>query len=112
MSKKNVIEIEKKIEIEMISIPHIIIQTGKEKSDINEHSLQSSYVKFFPNPAKNKITLHSTINDYNVTIYSMTGKKIITTKNKTIDVSNLKKGCYVINVFNDQFSQRQKLIIE
>ena len=40
MSKKNVIEIEKKIEIEMISIPHIIIQTGKEKSDINEHSLQ------------------------------------------------------------------------
>ena len=81
-------------------------------SNINEHSLQSSYVKFFPNPAKNKITLHSTINEYNVTIYSMTGKKIITTKNKIIDVSNLKKGCYVINVFNDQFSQRQKLIIE
>ena len=55
-------------------------------SNINEHSLQSSYVKFFLILLKNKITLHSTINDYNVTIYSMTGKKIITTKNKIIDV--------------------------
>ena len=58
-------------------------------SNINEHSLQSSYVKFSPNPAKNKITLHSTINEYNVTI-AMTGKNN-NNKNKIIDVSNLKK---------------------
>jgi hypothetical protein len=70
---------------------------------------------FFPNPAKDKITItfnnNVIVNDIN--IYNTIGKKIkIDIRNNTIDISNLNQGLYIIEVTTNKWKLRNKLIIE
>jgi photosystem II stability/assembly factor-like uncharacterized protein len=81
-------------------------------SNVKNDITQNLSVKIFPNPAKNKITILSKMNNLSVCIYSVTGQKIIHSKDREIDVSKLKKGYYIIKVFNDQFSEQGPLVIE
>ncbi|MCG1036975.1 endonuclease [Polaribacter sargassicola] len=69
--------------------------------------------KMFPNPVENKLNF-STTENLTVTIYSLIGKSIqtseITTINNTIDVSNLKKGIYLVKIHNgNQFTTKKIL---
>ena len=69
--------------------------------------------KIYPNPARNKITVTTSQQNINVTIFTITGKKIIDTTSKNINTSNFSKGCYIIEIKNKNgFSTREKLIIK
>lgn len=58
-------------------------------------------VNIYPNPAKNTVTVDGDIQG-TLKIYSVAGKCLVTdnefTSNKTIDVSSLEKGLYIINI--------------
>ena len=69
--------------------------------------------KIYPNPAKNKITITTSQQNINITIFTIAGKKIIETTAKIINTSNFAKGCYIIEIRNKNgFSKREKLIIK
>ena len=81
-------------------------------SSVNDEVMQSSIVKIFPNPAQNTITINTKMQNINICVFSLTGQKIISSKDKKIDISSLKKGCYIVRVYSDKFSAQNKLIIE
>ena len=66
----------------------------------------------YPNPAQDQITISTAAPNIKVNIFALTGKKIITTTSKTISTADLAKGCYIIEVKNDNIIKRQKLIIK
>ena len=69
--------------------------------------------KIYPNPAQNEITITTSHQNINITIFTITGKKIIETNAKKINTSNFSKGCYIIEIRNKNgFSIREKLIIK
>ncbi len=63
-------------------------------TSFNERFLLNNF-KVFPNPAQNQ--LHVSLNDFKlVAVYSLSGVKILSSEKKTIDVSGLKKGMYIV----------------
>jgi len=65
---------------------------------INKIASTDNYI--YPNPASNKLYFKH----YNLKlaqIYNLSGVLVYQTKNKTIDVSNLKKGIYIIKLTNN-----------
>jgi hypothetical protein len=69
---------------------------------------------FFPNPAKNSITIESSEINYKLSLFDMLGNKVKTWKNLNnntqIDISNFKSGVYLIK-FNSEKTHITKRII-
>jgi hypothetical protein len=83
-----------------------------ETSTINEPFL------IFPNPALQSFNYSMEgIGAAELSIYNMEGKQVYTEKtgdaiNKSIDISFLPKGCYVVGIRNDRTNVIEKLIIQ
>jgi hypothetical protein len=59
-----------------------------------------------------KILINTSNHQFNINIYTIDGKLIYQSKNKTIiDVGSLKKGLYIINVFDETTHTTQKFVI-
>jgi len=61
--------------------------------------VQSKQISFFPNPADNFISIRGISGDLTISIYSISGKKVLETRVNTgdkLDVSSLKSGMYMI----------------
>lgn len=76
-------------------------------------------LNIYPNPAKDEIFINSKElkGNYSIKIYNMTGSLVKETSynsanNKSISVSNLPNGVYVLKIEGDKFNQSQKLIIK
>ena len=79
----------------------------------NVYANEKINFKIYPNPAQDKITISTIQQNINITIFTLTGRKIIETTAKTINTSNFAKGCYIIEISNKNgFSRREKLIIK
>jgi hypothetical protein len=70
----------------------------------------------YPNPVKDG-NLYITSNSSNtktVAVYDILGKQVLnaTTSNNAVNVSNLKKGAYIVNISEDGKTDSRKLIIE
>ena len=70
--------------------------------------------KLYPNPAKNHLTVSASQNINNIEIYNVVGQQIknsvLNTPQKHIDVSDLSKGLYLINIFIDDTVSTHKFI--
>jgi hypothetical protein len=73
-----------------------------------------SNLTIFPNPAQNKLIVHSTINDFgSVSITDINGRMVMALKNpvsKEIDVSDLKTGMYFITITASEGNITKKII--
>tara|TARA_X000000368_G_scaffold413941_1_gene402876 strand:+ start:742 stop:3279 length:2538 start_codon:yes stop_codon:yes gene_type:complete len=78
----------------------------------NINNIEPAYFYIYPNPANNQINIKTINQDILVRVYSVTGQKIIETTTKTINTSNLSKGCYIIEIISGRTIKRDKLIIE
>ena len=69
-------------------------------------------IKIYPNPAKDVINLQlpSTAKNYNISIYNIQGKKIITTNKNIINIEDLKSGVYLIKTVTDTYTYENKII--
>ncbi|MBT3621346.1 MAG: T9SS type A sorting domain-containing protein [Flavobacteriales bacterium] len=76
------------------------------------NNIEALHFSIYPNPANNKITINTTQQHILVSIYNITGKKVIETTKKTINTSSLSKGCYIIEIKSNETIKREKLIIE
>jgi|GEM_PF-6434802 len=69
------------------------------------------YIKIYPNPANNKITIDA--NDVtDVKLFDVLGKQIFTSKQNQIDVSNFNEGVYFIQVQTNTGTTTQKIVVQ
>lgn len=80
---------------------------------LNTKNITEEYLKTYPNPVKNTLTIDSTSKLEKVTVYSITGKKLSTAiiNNNQIDTTNLEKGIYIFNfTTNNGYSFTSRVI--
>lgn len=63
--------------------------------DFQTNNLKAS---IFPNPTQNNFNIEMENDLKSVEIYSLLGTKVLTAKNKNVNVSNLSKGTYMVRV--------------
>jgi len=67
----------------------------------------------YPNPANKQVTIHTNKNNLNVRIFNLTGQAVINTPSKNIDVSNLAKGYYIVELTTKNgIVKKDRLIIK
>ena len=87
---------------------------------INEKNNYSQYINYYPNPAKNIITIENkTIipQNYLVTIKNMQGQEVFCEKiylstTYSIDVSSFNNGIFIITLQNDKVNYSNKIVIQ
>tara|TARA_Y100000991_G_scaffold49733_1_gene35920 strand:- start:10513 stop:12750 length:2238 start_codon:yes stop_codon:yes gene_type:complete len=85
-------------------------------SAIDFENIQTNQIYFYPNPAKNTITLNNVNENYNIIIIDMLGKQYKTNTNFnedfnsfSINISEFEKGLYFIRI-EDKISQEFKIL--
>jgi hypothetical protein len=83
-----------------------------DNTSINE-VIEKPIVKLFPNPANNELYLLSNnLNEaYDISIYNLIGQQVLQTTNKTIDISNLPNGMYMVLVKSASIEFNKKIIV-
>ncbi|MGJ8762178.1 MAG: T9SS type A sorting domain-containing protein [Polaribacter sp.] len=86
--------------VEGINVAVQLNDSNLSNSDIYQEQIEPFLM--FPNPAKNQISFN--INPIKTQIFDVTGKlvKIDTTRKKTIDISRLKNGIYIVRVQTEE----------
>lgn len=67
----------------------------------------------YPNPTNNKVFIRSKANNLTIQLYNVIGKKVLEKRNttqKSIDVSSLNAGIYILKIMNDSHQKTIKLI--
>jgi len=81
---------------------------------INNPNATESMISVYPNPASSQVTISVSNNSFeiqNTEIYSITGQKVLQSTQKTINVSSLAPGMYIVNIKADNnTTYTQKLI--
>ena len=71
---------------------------------VNEVVLSDENLSIYPNPSNDRVTISATSSLKSATIIDLMGNEVLKTQSKTIDVSNLSIGIYMLNV---QFENNQ-----
>ena len=71
---------------------------------VNEVVLSDENLSIYPNPSNDRVTISASSSLKSITIIDLMGNEVLKTQSKTIDVSNLSIGIYMLNV---QFENNQ-----
>lgn len=80
-----------------------------------EDDAMDRMVFLFPNPAGNQLFIdHSTQSPIEYIIYNLEGARKLTgkTDNKTIDIRSLRRGLYLLQMGNDEFTVQMKFLVK
>lgn len=78
--------------------------------DFNSKNLKAS---IYPNPASDNFSIEMENEVKSVEVFSLQGQKVLTSKNKNVDVSSLSKGMYLVRIEDvDNAVATKKLIVE
>ncbi len=69
---------------------------------VEDISHVENQIVVYPNPTKNVLNIEAAILVTEIEIYSILGKKLLQTKSKTIDVSKLSNGLYVMKIISSK----------
>lgn len=79
---------------------------------INDVQISENEVRVYPNPATSTINIRTNSTVASVAIYNLLGKEILQTNSKTIDVSNLSQGMYLLKITSNKGAQITKRFIK
>lgn len=79
---------------------------------IDNEVLQTTELSIYPNPVKNKITIDTNLTLEKAELYNITGKLISTYYSKTLDVSELNSGVYLLKIHANSKTITKKIIKE
>ena len=104
-------------QVEPITALQILFDTDRDCESLGLNEFDNDFpFSIYPNPSNNLVTLKTLNNDfetYNVTIISITGAVVYASNfipNTAINISELSKGIYFINITNKKTSYTSKLI--
>ncbi|MEO8760660.1 MAG: T9SS type A sorting domain-containing protein [Bacteroidia bacterium] len=80
-------------------------------SGVQKNKNESSLV-LYPNPASNNLQIKSNEKTIQIQVIDMFGIEILTTKENSIDISNLQEGIYFVNVKTNEGSLTKKIIVQ
>lgn len=75
-----------------------------------EDNYISQYVKVYPNPVKNILTIKNVSGLKSITVYNNLGQMVLQSKKKQLDVSHLSKGMYVLQIHSGQGIETKRII--
>lgn len=79
---------------------------------VQEIKSKSFAFALFPNPASNSVRLDLEANNFEVALFNLSGKRVLTLRNeKELDISSLSKGVYFVQVSGTNFKAMKKLIV-
>lgn len=84
-----------------------------EDATLSTISNTLDYISIFPNPVKSTLNLKGLRNEiYNLELYDVSGRKVIEGRNisKTLDVSTLKKGFYLVKLCTKTITKTFKIM--
>lgn len=85
-----------------------------EGSSLSINDYLTSKFKIYPNPANDILHLTLEENDFSIKIFNLLGSEIrdyqTNVNNKTVDISNIKKGVYIIKIFSGKEREIIKFI--
>ena len=73
---------------------------------------QTNKISIYPNPAHSILNIETKVELTTISIYSLLGKEVIKTNTKTVDVSNLSEGIYLIKMLDLEGHQQIKRFIK
>ena len=79
--------------------------------DIKENQIENTSAYIIPNPSNSIIRIINTENINDISIYNLSGNKLIQTTEPTIDISNLSKGLYIVRITTSNGQIRQDKLI-
>lgn len=95
-----------------MAIDDILILAGESSSAIKTLSNDID-VAVYPNPAQDQLTISGVSGDFSVAVFSLNGGLMLTKNNvKTMDISSLTSGSYLVKVKSKQQAFVQKLIVQ
>lgn len=68
-------------------------------------------ILIYPNPTANKIFIQYD-NDFNVQLYDVVGKKVLSTSDKIVNMNSFKSGTYILKLTNEQNESHSFKIIK
>ncbi|MDO6597745.1 choice-of-anchor Q domain-containing protein [Oceanihabitans sp. 2_MG-2023] len=77
-----------------------------------DFELNTNEISLYPNPTSSILNIKSKQDVETVTIYSVLGKKVLKAETKTIDVSNLSQGIYIMKIITKDNSETVKRFIK
>ncbi|MEQ3663021.1 MULTISPECIES: T9SS type A sorting domain-containing protein [unclassified Olleya] len=80
--------------------------------NIEDFQIQSSSISLYPNPTKSTLNIKTASAIANISVYSLLGKQVIKTNSKTVDVSNLSNGVYLIKIMDVNGNKHVKRFIK
>ena len=87
---------------------------GDHQEPLNVNTIYKNSISFFPNPVKSNQVFFKSTSELNVEIYAITGELIIDTvlknRTKSLDISALNSGLYIVKMTNNFGVQVKKLI--
>lgn len=89
-------------------------RTRAEITSLQQHVVQNEYIKIYPNPANEYITLEAKEPLNSVRIFDISGKQVIHNSSmmtNTIDISCLAKGVYTVQATSKNSNYRNLLIV-
>lgn len=99
----------------VLSASEIVLVKGDTQGVLSNQNFNSNSLKatVYPNPTSNNFTIEMDSNIKFVEIYSTQGQKVLTSNSKNINVSNLSKGIYLVQIEDENNNRStQKLIVK
>lgn len=75
-----------------------VYEFGSSTLSISDFELDRNNIKIYPNPTTTVLNIKMESSLKQITIYSVLGKEVLRVKSKTINVTNLRSGIYVIKI--------------
>jgi endonuclease I len=92
-----------------------ITDLGSHSAPLGSNDLQENSFSFFPNPARQSKLFFKSTRPLSIEVYSLTGKLILNTtidSSKSLDISSLNTGLFIIKMRSDSGTKIKKLIRE
>lgn len=88
--------------------------TEKDDNTLGLTEFDKAAIKIFPNPGSDKveIIMPSGKDIIEVSIYSLLGQEMLSTKNNHLDVSNFAKGAYLLKITSQDGILTKKLLVD
>lgn len=84
-----------------IQLNGMVNRLGNNLSTSNNNPLNLTPIKIYPNPTNSVINIDVGFKFSKAKIFDLTGRKILTTSNKMIDLNHLKTGVYLLTLYDD-----------